>query len=294
MDVINITNLSKEYGKIKALDSINLKVKKGEFFGFIGPNGAGKSTTIKILLNFVYPTNGEAKVLDMDCTKESKSIKEKVGYVPSEVNYYKNMKVIDILNYALGLKNTKNKEKLEELCDTFEVDTKKYVGELSLGNKKKIAIVQALLNEPTLLILDEPTNGLDPLMQKKLFDVLVEENKKGTTIFFSSHNLNEVQRFCDRVAIIKNGRIIDVKDIDKEELSQRVKITMFTDDNALELLNNENISNVVKESNKTTFIYEGDINIIINKLQNINLKDLRISELTLEDTFMAYYEKEDN
>lgn len=293
MFAIEINDLTKDYGKNRAIADINLRINQGEFFGIIGPNGAGKSTTIKILLNFIYPTNGEAKIFNLDCVKESNKIKESIGYVPSEVNYYKNMKVKEILNYALSFKGSENSERLEELCNIFEVDKEKLVSDLSLGNKKKIAILQALLNSPKLLILDEPTNGLDPLMQKKLFEVLVEENKKGTTIFFSSHNLNEVQKFCHRVAIIKEGEIIDVKDIDESLKSNEVKIIINTKDNLDSLLVNKHISNVIKENNKTSFIYNGNINSLIKEFININIDDLKITELTLEDTFMTYYEKEE-
>lgn len=293
MFAIQIEDLTKDYGNNRAIENINLEINQGEFFGFIGPNGAGKSTTIRTLLNFIYPTDGSAKILDLDCVKDSKKIKENVGYVPSEVNYYKHMKVKDILNYALSFKSNKDNEKLSNLCSIFEVDTEKSVGDLSLGNKKKIAIIQALLNSPRLLILDEPTNGLDPLMQKKLFEVLVEENKKGTTIFFSSHNLNEVQKFCHRVAIIKEGKIVDVKDIDDSIKSNEVKISISTDDNIDNILQHKDISNVVKDKNKVSFIYKGDINSLIKTISNINIEDLRITELTLEDTFMAYYEKEE-
>ena len=289
---IEIKNLTKDYGKNRAIKDISLNINQGEFFGFIGPNGAGKSTAIKSLLNFIYPTSGYAKIFDLDCVKESKQIKESVGYVPGEVNYYKNMKVKDLLKYALSFKGNGNCERLEELCEIFEVDTEKLVSDLSLGNKKKIAIIQALLNSPKLLILDEPTNGLDPLMQKKLFEVLVEENKKGTTIFFSSHNLNEIQKFCHRVAIIKEGTIIDIKDIDKSIASNEVKIIINTNDNIDKLLSHENVSNISKENNKTSFIYSGNINSIIKELGNINIDDLKITELNLEETFMTYYEKE--
>ncbi len=292
MASIKINSLVKDYKTFKALDGIDLEVKNGEFFGFIGPNGSGKSTTIKLLLNFIYQTSGEAQIFNLDSKKESQAIKDLIGYVPSEVNYYKNMKVKEILDYSLSFKKNKDREKLDKLCDIFEVNLNKKVSDLSLGNKKKIAIIQALIGEPELLILDEPTNGLDPLMQKKLFEVLVEENKKGTTIFFSSHNLNEVQKFCDRVAIIKDGKIIDVKEINKENDLTASKVIIKTDDNLENILKELNITDYKKEENETTFIYESDINLLIKSLQNIRLYDLKITEPSFEDTFIKYYEKE--
>lgn len=293
MFAIETNNLTKNYGKSRGVKNINLNVEEGEFYGFIGPNGAGKSTTIRLLLNFIYPTIGGAKIFGMDCVKESKLIKEQLGYVPSEVNYYRNMKVIDILNYAQTFKNQRSSERLEYLCETFEVEKNKLVGELSLGNKKKIAIIQVLINEPKLLILDEPTNGLDPLMQKKLFDLLVEENKKGTTIFFSSHNLIEVQRFCHKVAIIREGSIIEVKKVEELLGSHMVKVKITSEADLKDLLIGEHISNISKEDNKVTFLFNGDINILIKELSSINVEDLRIEDLSLEDTFMTYYDVEE-
>lgn len=292
MLAIETCNLTKDYGKSRGVIDINLKVNEGEFYGFIGPNGAGKSTTIRLLFNFIYPTSGSAKIFGKDCVKESKDIKEEVGFVPSEVNYYKNMKVSDILNYAQSFKSEKDMDRLEELCEIFEVEKNKLVGELSLGNRKKVAIIQASLNRPRLLILDEPTNGLDPLMQKKLFEILVEENKKGTTIFFSSHNLTEVQRFCHRVAIIREGKLVEVKKVD-ELLGVNVsKVTISSKDDLKDLLKNKHIANITQEADAVSFLYNGDINILIKELCSIKIKELKIEEPALEDTFMSYYEVE--
>lgn len=292
MLAIETCNLTKNYGKSRGVIDINLKVNEGEFYGFIGPNGAGKSTTIRLLFNFIYPNSGSAKILGKDCVKESKDIKEEVGFVPSEVNYYKNMKVSDILNYAQSFKSEKDMDRLEELCEIFEVEKNKLVGELSLGNRKKVAIIQALLNSPRLLILDEPTNGLDPLMQKKLFEILVEENKKGTTIFFSSHNLTEVQRFCHRVAIIREGKLVEVKKVDELLGANVSKVTINSKDDLKALLKNKHIANITQEADIVSFLYNGDINILIKELCSIKIKELKIEEPALEDTFMSYYEVE--
>lgn len=292
MFAIETTNLTKYYGKSRGAVDVNLGVNEGEFYGFIGPNGAGKSTTIRLLLNFIYPTSGSAKIFGMDSVKESKKIKEYLGYVPSEVNYYRNMKVSEILNYAQSFKNERDLEKLERLCTIFEVDKDKRVGDLSLGNKKKIAIIQALLSSPKLLILDEPTNGLDPLMQKKLFEILLEENKKGMTIFFSSHNLTEVQRFCDRVAIIREGSIIEVKDVDELLGTKGVKVRVEADGDLTKLTNNKHVSNLKNEGEEISFLFDGDINLLVEELGKVKLRELKIEEPALEDTFMSYYEVE--
>ena len=178
MNAIEIKNLTKVYGKNRGIQDINISVKEGEIYGFIGPNGAGKSTSIKTLLNFIYSTSGEALIFGMDSVKESEKIKEYIGYVPSEVRYYDDVKVKDIIKYAQSFYPKSNKEYVDRICNELELDMNKKMGELSLGNKKKVAIAQSLINNPKLLILDEPTNGLDPLMQKKLFNILIEEKEK--------------------------------------------------------------------------------------------------------------------
>lgn len=178
MNIIETKNLTKNYGKNRGIENINISVSKGEIYGFIGPNGAGKSTTIKTLLNFIYPSDGSATIFGKDIIKESSTIKEEIGYVPSEVRYYDSVKVKDIIKYAQSFYPQTSNNDVEKICRELELDMEKKMDELSLGNKKKVAIAQALISKPKLLILDEPTNGLDPLMQKKLFNILVEEKKK--------------------------------------------------------------------------------------------------------------------
>lgn len=230
MNAIEIKNLTKVYGKSRGIQDINISVKEGEIYGFIGPNGAGKSTTIKTLLNFIYSTSGEALIFGMDSVKESEKIKEYIGYVPSEVRYYDDVKVKDIIKYAQSFYPKSNKEYVDRICNELELDMNKKMGELSLGNKKKVAIAQSLINNPKLLILDEPTNGLDPLMQKKLFNILIEEKEKWNTVFLSSHNLVEVQNLCDRVCVIKEGKIVDIIEIEKSKTELKLKVTLSSSD----------------------------------------------------------------
>jgi ABC-2 type transport system ATP-binding protein len=207
-------------------------VQEGEVFGFIGPNGAGKSTTIRTILNFIQPTKGKAKIFGLDCFTQSEKIKNEIGYLPSEVHCYDDMKVKDLLNYSAKFYKKDCRLRITELCDSLELNTDKKLEELSFGNKKKVGIVQALLHEPKLLILDEPTSGLDPLMQNKFFEILKEENKKGVTIFFSSHVLTEVQKMCDRVAIIKEGKILNIESIDnlRANTYKKIKIELKNPD----------------------------------------------------------------
>lgn len=294
MNAIETKGLTKSYGKSRGISNLDLVVEQGEFFGFIGPNGAGKSTTIRTLLNFMFKTSGEAKIFGLDCEKDSKKIKELIGFVPSEVNYYKHMTVSELLSYAISFKKTTDKDRLDYLCKLLDVDTNKKISDLSLGNKKKIAIIQAIINKPKLLILDEPTNGLDPLIQKKLFKLLKEENRNGMTIFFSSHNLVEVQKFCDKVAIIKDGILIGVKTIDDLLGKNTVKVIIESIASLDEIINLKEISNVQKEDSTTSFLYSGAINSLIDKLNSINLISLRIENPSLEESFMSYYEEGTN
>lgn len=290
MNVIEIKNLTKVYGKNRAIQDINISVKEGEIYGFIGPNGAGKSTTIKTLLNFIYPTSGEALIFGMDSVKESEKIKEYIGYVPSEVRYYDDVKVKDIIKYAQSFYPKSNKEYVDRICNELELDMNKKMGELSLGNKKKVAIAQSLINNPKLLILDEPTNGLDPLMQKKLFNILIEEKEKGNTVFLSSHNLVEIQNLCDRVCVIKEGKIVDIIEIEKSKTELKLKVTLRSSDITDNIVLNLSDKILDKNRNLYTFIYSKNIDSLVKELANYKIDELLIEKENLEDAFLNYYE----
>ncbi|MDI3536525.1 MAG: beta-exotoxin transport system ATP-binding protein, partial [Eubacteriaceae bacterium] len=209
MNVIDINGLTKYYGKHKGIEDVSFSVEEGEIFGFIGPNGAGKSTTIRTLLALIYPTKGSATIFGKDCIKYGHEIRRDIGYLPSEVFYYEHMKVLEVLKYSASFYDNVNPARIKELADIMDLDLNKRIDDLSYGNKKKVGIVQGLLHEPKLIILDEPTSGLDPLMQQKFFDLIRKENELGATVLFSSHILSEVQKLCHRVAIIKDGTIVD-------------------------------------------------------------------------------------
>ena len=290
MNVIEIKNLTKVYGKNRGIQDINISVKEGEIYGFIGPNGAGKSTTIKTLLNFIYPTSGEALIFGMDSVKESEKIKEYIGYVPSEVRYYDDVKVKDIIKYAQSFYPKSNKEYVDRICNELELDMNKKMGELSLGNKKKVAIAQSLINNPKLLILDEPTNGLDPLMQKKLFNILIEEKEKGNTVFLSSHNLVEVQNLCDRVCVIKEGKIVDIIEIEKSKTELKLKVTLSSSDITDDIVLNLSDKILDKNGKLYTFIYSKNIDSLVKEIANYKIDELLIEKENLEDAFLNYYE----
>jgi len=292
MNVIEIKNLTKNYNKSRGIIDVSFDVKEGEIFGFIGPNGSGKSTTIRTLLELIHPTSGGAKIFGKDCISNSPEILKEVGYLPSEVFYYDGMKVIDLLNYSASFYKKDCSKRIKELSEIMDLDLNRKIDELSYGNKKKVGIVQALLHQPKLIILDEPTGGLDPLMQQKFFDLLKEENKKGATIFFSSHVLSEVQRICDRVAIIKEGRIIKVEKMSEINDSnyKRLKIDAKDklDDSYFQI---DGTQDLKVNGNIHSFMFKGDINNILSKITSIKVNNIWIDELDLEEIFLHYYNK---
>lgn len=293
MNVIEIKNLTKMYGKARGIEDVSFNVEEGEIFGFIGPNGAGKSTTIRTLLSLIYPTSGSATIFGKDIITAAPEIKKNIGYLPSEVFYYDNMKVIDLLKYSASFYKKDCTQRIKELAEIMELDLTKKIDDLSLGNKKKVGIVQGLLHEPKLIILDEPTSGLDPLMQQKFFDLLEQENKKGATILFSSHILSEVQRLCDRVAIIKDGRIVTVEKIStlKENTYKKFKIETSSHVD-MAIFKVDGVNQLEVDGNTISFLFKGNINTIMKKIAEIEIMNLWVEEPDLEEIFMHYYEKE--
>jgi ABC-2 type transport system ATP-binding protein len=292
-NAIETRNLTKYYGKSRGIEDVTFNVEEGEMFGFIGPNGAGKSTTIRTLLALIYPSSGSADIFGMDCIKQAPEIAKRVGYLPSEVFYYDGMKVKDLLNYSASFYKKDCRKRIQELSQRMDLDINRKIDDLSFGNKKKVGIVQGLLHSPDLIILDEPTSGLDPLMQQTFFDLLEEENKRGAAVLMSSHILGEVQRLCNRVAIIKEGTIIKLEKIStlKESSFKRFKIEAASDI-PHEYFAVEGVNDLKVEGNVHSFIYRGDINMMTSKLANIKLTNLWVDEPDLEEIFLHYYSKE--
>ncbi|MCM3408691.1 ABC transporter ATP-binding protein [Metabacillus litoralis] len=290
MKIIEINNLTKSYKKNRGIDDLSLTIHKGEIFGFIGPNGAGKSTTIRTLLNFIHPTSGTANILGKDSVKDSKEIRKQVGYLPSEVHYYDDMKALDLLQYSAKFHQYTNNQRIVELAEKLHLDLNKKIEDLSFGNRKKVGIIQALLHEPKLLILDEPTGGLDPLMQHTFFELLKIERDKGATIFFSSHILSEVQKMCDRVAIIKEGKLLKVERVETLLKNNVKKISLNLQTETEQAIEEIEGMNKVKNGDDWTFLYSGDINRLLHKMSTLHVKDLLIEEPSLEEVFIHYYE----
>jgi ABC-2 type transport system ATP-binding protein len=272
MNVIEISKLSKSYGKSRGIVDVSFDVKQGEIFGFIGPNGAGKSTTIRTLLGYIKANHGKAAIFGMDIAKNMVDIKKRCGYLPAEVSFTENIRAIDLLMYTAQFYGMDLKDRILKLSERLNLDLNKKVDDFSLGNRKKVAIVQALMHSPELLILDEPTSGLDPLIQKEFFDMLLEQQKAGASILLSSHVLSEVQKYCDRVAIIREGKIITVTPV--EELTHNTF---------------KKVSYIDSEDNINELIHHGDINELTGNLALKRLKDLKIEEPSLEEIFLQYY-----
>lgn len=293
MNVIEIKNLTKHYGKARGIIDVNLNVEQGEVFGFIGPNGAGKSTTIRTLLGLIYPSGGSATIFGKNCI-QNPEIRKELGYLPSEVFYYDNMRVIDLLKYSASFYKKDCTKRIHELAEIMDLDLKKKIDDLSFGNKKKVGIVQGLLHDPKLIILDEPTSGLDPLMQQKFFELIEQENKNGATVFFSSHILSEVQKMCSRVAFIKDGKIIKLEKMSTLQENNYKRISIEAKSRITkETFNISGVSDFEVKGNTANFIFKGNINSIMKKIADIELRNISIDEPDLEEIFMHYYAKED-
>ncbi len=290
MSVIEVNRLTKYYGKARGIVDVSFQVEEGEIFGFIGPNGAGKSTTIRLLLALIYPTAGSATIFGKDCIKYGPELRREIGYLPSDVFYYDRMKVIDLLKYSASFYPGDHEERMYELAERMELDLQRRIEDLSYGNKKKVGIVQGLLHRPKLLFLDEPTAGLDPLMQRTFFDLIREENERGVTVFFSSHILSEVQRLCNRVGIIKEGRLIEVSDIRTLQQDNYKKVRVVADGLEPALFDLPGVTNVEHREGEVRFFFKGDINAILRRLGSLTVLDVTIEEPTLEEIFMHYYE----
>ena len=288
MEAIRTKNLTKYYGKARGIVELNLTVEKGECFGFIGPNGAGKSTTIRTLLGLISPTDGDAWIFGKDIQKEREEILPNVGYLPSEAVFYPGMQVKDVLKFSADLRKKDCTEEAKKLCDRLQLDRNRKVDELSFGNRKKVAIVCALQSNPELLILDEPTGGLDPLMQREFFEIIREKNRQGTTVFLSSHILSEIQRNCTRAAIIREGKIIACDSVEALSKTNAKRVSL---QGTIDVSGLDGIRDMRKEGDSVSFLYGGGIQELLQKLTEGNITDLSVSEPDLEEIFMHYYEK---
>ncbi len=295
-NAIETHQLTKYYGKARGIEQVDLIVEQGEIFGFIGPNGAGKSTTIRTLLGLIKPTSGSAKLLGHNIQTGDVAARQQIGYLPSEVFYYDNMRAVDLLKYSASFYKKPRREteaRMYELAQLLDLDLHRKIDDLSYGNKKKVGIIQGLQHSPKLIILDEPTGGLDPLMQVTFFNLLRQENQRGATVLFSSHILSEVQKLCSRVAIIKEGRIVETQNMQELRKNTYIRCRLeLAKKPTPGIFKQTGISGFNQEGREVSFIYRGDINSLTKLLANLSLASATVDEPDLEEIFMHFYEKE--
>lgn len=288
--IISVENLSKYYGKSTGVENISFDVQQGEIFGFLGPNGAGKTTTIRILLDLLRPSSGQVKLFKREIRGNSLNIRRKIGYLPGEFSAYGHLTGFEFFALMAHIRHCKfpTDSPLIGRFDLSKRDLQKKIKALSHGTLQKLGIIQALFHKPELLILDEPTTGLDPLMKEVLYDILLQENRHGASIFFSSHNLGEVEKLCHRVAIIRKGKLAGLESIEvlKEKAGQMIEFTLYEDLHDISLPGAELIR---QQNNRFTFRLRGKIIPLLKKLADMPVQDVSISEPDLEDLFMQYY-----
>ncbi|MFX1336220.1 MAG: ABC transporter ATP-binding protein [Promethearchaeota archaeon] len=287
---IKIQDLTKYYGKSRGIENLSLEIKEGEIFGFLGPNGAGKTTTIRCMINILLPTSGNIWINGNKVTRKNPEMRENIGYIPGEFILPENYTVNEFLSYIQNMRKKSSKRR-NELVERFALPVKKKIGELSKGNKQKVGIVAALMHDPDVLILDEPTSGLDPLLQQELYELLLESKNQGKTIFFSSHNLSEVQRICDRVAIIKEGFLVTVEEIHTLNKNvSRVLEAQLNNPNEEQLKSlGANLLEMQKDRVRILIPQSASIKPFLENLLLMEPEELSYPPASLEDYFMQFY-----
>lgn len=275
-NIIEVRNLTKNYGKHRGVENVSFSVEEGEIFGFLGPNGAGKSTTIRSMLGLIAYDQGQILINGLDAKKEREQILREVGYMPSEAWFYPGMTIKEVLKLAADVRGKDCSAEAEMLCGRLQLDVKRKISELSLGNRKKVSIVCAMQHKPKLFVFDEPTSGLDPLMQNEFFELIKQYVKEGATCMLSTHVLPEIRNHCDRVAIMRDGKLVVVDTVDHLLASKSKRIKM------------------IRDGEKLDFIYKDDLNHLYKELEGHNIEDILIEEPSIEEVFMHYYEKEEN
>ena len=288
-NILEIQNLTKYYGETRGVENLSLKLEEGEIFGFIGPNGAGKSTTIRSIMNLINKTSGKVLIENKEFNKDDIEIKEKIGYLPSEIHLYDDLTVKEMLDYHESFYKKDIHNRRIELVKMLQLDEKKKIEDLSFGNLKKLEIILALAHQPKILILDEPTSGLDPILQNVFYELLKEEKAKGNTIFYSTHILSEVSKICDRVGIIKDGKLIKIEKM--EELSQKsLTFVTVTSKYSKEIEKDLKVNIISEEGNTIKFGNNLPHDELIKKLSKYKIDRILIEEATLEDMFLHYYQ----
>lgn len=289
MNAIETKGLTKYYGKVRGIENLDLSVPQGEIFGFIGPNGAGKSTTIRTLLGLIRKTSGSASVLGMDSEKEKETILRQIGYLPSEAWFYSGMRAGEVLELSAKLRKKNCREESSLLAERLKLDLSRKIGELSLGNRKKVGIIAAMQHRPQLYILDEPTSGLDPLIQREFFELLKERREQGATVFLSSHVLSEIGRYCTSAAILRDGKLIRADLVENLTAAGVKRVMIRGADSIPEIAGMKDLS---KNGKNVSFLYSGRPDLLIQTLAAIPFEDITISDPDIEELFLHYYSEE--
>ncbi|MBN2346875.1 MAG: ABC transporter ATP-binding protein [Candidatus Aminicenantes bacterium] len=294
--VICAEGLSKNYGRHLGIDGVGIEVRRGEVFGYLGPNGAGKTTTIRILMDFIRADRGKAEVFGLDCRRDSVAIRRRVGFLPGNVRLYENLSGRDYLRFLASLRAEKIGERAEELAERLDCPLSRPIHSLSQGNKRKIGLIQAFMHRPELLVLDEPTSGLDPIVRHEFYHWIEEARAWGQTVFFSSHNLPEVERICDRVAIIRRGRIVATERI--AELKARslrsLEVRFAEDIDARTFAAVPGLEIVAHDRRTLKGRMKGEMDVLLKTMAKFQVTDFRSRDPDLEEVFLAYYGKDDH
>ena len=298
--VLHTENLTKYYGKKRGAIDVNIDVQEGEIFGYLGPNGAGKTTTIRMLMDFIRPSDGRAEIFSLDVNRDSVEIRRNVGYLSSEPALYGNLSGWDLVTYSGNLRGNLDLAFVQDLAERLASDLRQPIRTLSHGSKQKVALIIALMHKPALLVLDEPTQGLDPLMQQEFYRILLEAKVDGRTTFLSSHNLPEVERICDRVAIIREGNVVEVESVEalKSRALRRLEIYFEDEGEGVgryeEFSRLDGVRDVVLEDNVLSCVVEGSLNTLIKTASRYEVANIISFEPDLEEIFLTYYSGDDN
>jgi len=286
---IELERLTKYYGPHRGVEELTLSARRGEVLGFLGPNGSGKTTAIRVLMGFLRPTSGRARVLDYDAGRQSVEIRRRVGYLPGEVALYGQRTGEELLAFALRTRGMARAPRAAEVAGALQAQMDRPIKKCSRGMRQKVALVLTLAHDPEVLILDEPTSGLDPLAQRALLDILDQEGKRGKTVFFSSHVLSEAEQICDRVAILREGRLIALDSVEKLRERKYKQVTVVYDGAPPDLEGLGDIQIVWRHEDRVTFRVKGDVNALLARLRDHPIADLTITEPSLEEVFLDYY-----
>lgn len=290
MSMIEIRQLTKDYGGNRGIFDITLSVDKGEVFGFLGPNGAGKSTTIRHLMGFIHASEGSCQINGLDCMKDRATIQKQLGYLPGEIAFMDDMSGIEFIKFMAKMRGMTDLSKAYELIERFELNPNGKIKKMSKGMKQKVGIVCAFMHDPDILILDEPSSGLDPLMQNRFIELVLAEKAKGKTIFMSSHIFEEIERTCDRCAMIKDGKLISIEEMQTLKASkQKTYLITFETDEMATAFMNERFNCEQVTPNQLNVSVKGEINHLLEVMSQYEISDLDVKTPTLEELFLHFY-----